>query len=162
MSACSDHERDNEHKFGYRRAFPFKGFFLKFDSHNTFKCEVMTLQYVSELAAKDSNAPRVPQVLHYFHEPQGMGYLVMDLIQFAEVSFEDLAEKAAHAVRWMRTVPVPDDVILGPRGGGLMSHIVFRDYKAPRKYRSIIALERYLNKVSLSHHILLKKDWFFF
>ncbi|KAH9947793.1 hypothetical protein B0H21DRAFT_821633 [Amylocystis lapponica] len=146
IPACSKHERENGSKPEYSRAFPFQGYFVKFGPHSTFNPEAPTLKYLADLAAKDPSAPRVPRVLHYFHQQGGMAYVLMDLIQLVQVSPELLAEKAAQAVRWMRDVRVSDDVVLGPMGEGLARHKVFKDSEAPRGYHSVMALERYLNR----------------
>jgi len=161
ISACSKHERENERKPDYRRAFPFQGYFVKFGPHKIFNPEVMTLKYLADLAAKDSSAPRVPRVLHYFYQPGRMGYVLMEFIQFVQVSPGILSEKAAQAVRWMHNVQVPGDVILGPKGGGRAHHKVFRDSEAPRSYSSIMALERYLNTVRLRRSSSAHTDLFF-
>ncbi|KAJ7210627.1 hypothetical protein B0H12DRAFT_1033678 [Mycena haematopus] len=146
IRACSKHERENGRKPNYSRAFPFQGYFLKFGSYPTFEPEVQTLQYLADLSASDPSAPRVPRVLHYFYEEGGMAYVVMDLIQLIPVSPGVLREKTAQAVRWMRDVRAPDDVILGPKGGGPARHKVFKYTEAPLNYRSVAALERYFNK----------------
>ncbi|KAJ7199717.1 hypothetical protein B0H12DRAFT_1244609, partial [Mycena haematopus] len=140
IDACTQHEQENGRKPDYTRAFPFREYFLKFGSHPIFDPEVQTLKHLASLAAQDPNAPRVPRVLHYFHQPGGMGYVVMEFIELVPVSRDVLREKAAQAVRWMCGVRVPEDVILGPKGGGPAWH------KAPLNYRSVAALERYLNK----------------
>jgi len=146
ISACTIHERENGRKLDYSRAFPFRGYFIKFGPHSTFDPEVMTLKYLADLATKDSSAPHVPQVLHYFYQRGGMAYVVMELIQLDQVSVEVLAERAAQAVRWMRDVRAPDNLVLGPKGRGPARHVVFKDSEAPRNYRSVMALERYFNK----------------
>ena len=147
ISTCTKHERDNGRKPDYSRAFPFHGYFIKFGPHSTFDPEVMTLKYLADLATKDSSAPRVPQVLHYFYQQGGMAYVVMELIQLDQVSPEILAERAAQAVRWMRDMRAPDDLVLGPKGRGPARHVVFKDSEALQNYRSVKALERYFNKV---------------
>jgi len=88
----------------------------------------------------------VPQVLHFFHNNGRMAYVVMEYIDLAQVSDETLAVKAAQAVRWMRSVPAPHDVVLGPKGNGPARHVVFKRRKAPLDFVSLGALERYLNK----------------
>lgn len=161
ISACSEHERDNGRKPDYSRAFPFQGYFIKFGPYSILDSEVMTLKYLAELAAEDSSAPCVPRVLHYFYQQGRMAYVVMDLIQLVQVSPEALAEKAAQAVRWMRDVRVPDDVVLGPKGRGLVRHEVFKSSEAPRIYHSVTALERYFNKVRLPRSPSAHADLFF-
>jgi len=121
----------------------------------------MTLKYLADLAAKDSSAPHVPWVLHYFCQQGGMAYVMMDLIQLVQVSPEVLTEKAAQAVCWMYDVQVPDDVIFGPKGRGPACHKIFKDSKAPQNYCSVTALEHYFNKVCLHCSPSTHTDLFF-
>jgi hypothetical protein len=149
-SACAEHERENGGNYGtYRRCLLFGEYFVKFDDYSYFYPEVTTLNYLANLAKSDPNAPRVPQVLHFFHDNNRMAYVVMEYIDQVQVSTETLAEKAAEAVRWMRSVPAPPDVVLGPMGNGHARHLVFKDREAPLDFVSLGALERYLNKVCL-------------
>lgn len=121
----------------------------------------MTLKYLADLATKDSSGPRVPQVLHYFYQQGGMAYVVMELIQLDQVLPEVLAERATQAVRWMRDVRAPDDLVLGPKGGGPTHHVVFKNSEAPQNYRSVKALERYFNKVRLCRAPSAHANFFF-
>ena len=149
VSACAQHERENEKDRYYRRCIPFGEYFVKFNTYSSFYSQVVTLNYLAELAKSDANAPRVPQVLHFFHDNGRMAYVVMEYIDLFQVSAETLAPKAAQAIRWMRSVPAPQDVVLGPMGNGRARHVVFKDRKAPLDFASIDALERYFNKVCL-------------
>ncbi|KIY70345.1 hypothetical protein CYLTODRAFT_419822 [Cylindrobasidium torrendii FP15055 ss-10] len=153
VAACATHEKNNEQDPYYTRAFRFQDYFIKFGEYTTFDSEAMTLKYLADLAAQDPEAPRVPRVHHYFYEHGGMAYVVMEYIPLVEVPFEVRAKAAAQAVLWMRSIPVPEDVVLGPKGGGPAYHVVFKTAKAPRCYTSIRALERFLNKVR-SHPLL--------
>ncbi|TFY65695.1 hypothetical protein EVG20_g5394 [Dentipellis fragilis] len=146
VSPCSKHEQDGGNQPGYSRAFPFRGYFIKFGPHSTFNSEVTTMKYLENIVAGDPSAPRVPLVLHYFYKQGRMRYVVMNFIQLVKVSPESLAEKAAQAVRWMRNVRATEDVVLGPCGGGRARHKVFKDSEAPRNYGSVAALENYFNK----------------
>ena len=154
--ACNKHEQDGGNEPTYSRAFQFRGYFIKFGPHSTFDPEVKTMRYLEGLIANDPSAPRIPRVLHYFHEPEGMAYVVMDYIPLVKVSLEFLVKKAAAAVRWMRNVQATNDVVLGPWGGGHVRHKVFKGSEAPRNYCSLAALEKYFNKVRADHQSLLK------
>jgi hypothetical protein len=149
VSACARHECENQHDRYYRRCLPFGEYFVKFDSYSSFYPEVVTLNYLADLAKSDTSAPRVPQVHHFFHDNGQMAYVVMEYIDMVQVSAETLASKASQAVRWMRSVPIPHDVVLGPKGNGRARHVVFKNCKAPLNFVSLNALERYLNKVCL-------------
>ena len=127
-SACAQHERENWDNYGnYRRCLLFRGYFVKFDDYSDFYPEVTTLKYLSDLAKNDPTAPRVPQVLHFFHDNKEMAYAVMEYIDLCQVSNETLAVKTAQAVCWMRSIPAPPGVVLGPMGNGPARHAVFKD-----------------------------------
>jgi serine/threonine protein kinase len=149
VSACAQHEREGENDRNYSRCLPFGKYFVKFGSYSSFYPEVVTLDYLADLAKSDASAPRVPQVYHFFHDNGRMAYVVMEYIELIQVSAENLAPKAAQAVRWMRRVPAPHDVILGPKGNGPARHVVLKNCEAPLDFASLGALERYLNKVCL-------------
>ncbi|KAG8921588.1 hypothetical protein FRC01_000175 [Tulasnella sp. 417] len=143
---CTDHEQKNGHLDDYSRSLPFGDYFVKFGGYASFLPEVMTLEYVAKLASKDASAPRVPQVYHFFHRDKQMSYVVMEFIPMVKVSPKDLAPLAALAVRWMRGVPAPDDVVLGQLGDGRARHVIFKNYKAPLDFTSVEALERFFNR----------------
>jgi hypothetical protein len=147
VSACAQHERENENDRNYRRCLPFGECFVKFGAYSSFYPEVMTLNYLADLAKSDASAPRVPLVHHFFHDNGRMAYVVMEYVDLVQVSSETLASKASQAVRWMRSVPTPNDVVLGPKGNGRARHVVFKRCEAPVNFDSLGALERYLNKV---------------
>jgi len=149
VSACAQHERENEKDRNYRRCLPFGPYFVKFGAYSSFYPEIVTLNYLADLAKSDANAPRVPQVHHFFHDNGQMAYVVMEYIDLVQVEAEVLAPRAAQAVRWMRSVPAPHDVVLGPKGNGRARHVVFKKCEAPLDFVSLGALERYFNKVCL-------------
>ncbi|KAJ6534885.1 hypothetical protein B0H19DRAFT_1184392 [Mycena capillaripes] len=146
VSACAQHERENENDRNYRRCLPFGKYFVKFGAYSSFYPEVVTLIYLADLAKSDASAPRVPQVYHFFRNNGRMVYVVMEYIDLIHVSAETLAPKAALAIRWMRSVPAPHNVVLGPMGDGRARHVVFKNCEAPLDFVSPGALERYLNK----------------
>ena len=50
-SACAQHEHENENDYcNYRRCLPFSKYFVKFGDYSTFHPEVVTLNYVANLA----------------------------------------------------------------------------------------------------------------
>jgi hypothetical protein len=146
VSACDQHEREGRNDRNYSRCLPFGEYFVKFGPYSSFYSEVVTLSYLADLAKSDASAPRVPQVYHFFHDNKRMAYVVMEFIDLIQVSTETLAPKAAQVVRWMRSVPAPHDVVLGPKGNGLARHVVFKNCEAPLDFASLGALERYLNR----------------
>ena len=122
VSACVQHERENENDRKYRCCLPFGEYFVKFGAYSSFYPEIVMLNYLADLAKSDVSAPRVPQVHHFFHDNGRMAYVVMEYIDLVQISAESLAPKAAQAVRWMRSVPAPHDVVLlRPRTQGQWS-----------------------------------------
>jgi hypothetical protein len=147
VSACAQHKLENWNNRNCAPCLPFGEYFVKFDNYSCFYPEVVMLKYLADLAKSDASAPRIPQVHHFFHDNRRMAYAVMEYIDLVQVSAEALAPKAAQAVRWMRSVPAPHDVVLGPKGNGRACHMVFKHCKAPLDFVSLSALERYFNTV---------------
>jgi len=148
ISACDEHERASRWKRGYRRCLVIEGFFIKFDSYRSLYPQVETQKYVFRCAKDDISAPRVPEVLHFFHRDYRMAYVVMEYIKFTPPPVPDLPKKAALALQWLRDLPAPPDCPwIGPLGGGRVRHRLFKDYEAPLSFVSIQAIERYLNTV---------------
>ena len=114
----------------------------------------MTQQYIAKLADGDANAPHVPKVYDYFTVEDKMAYLVVEYINPGSTLARDVPEKVAEGLQWLRGLPAPSDATIGPMGGGLARHKVFKDYTAPLPFSSIEALERYMNKVRQCCHVL--------
>ncbi|KAL4074254.1 hypothetical protein J3A83DRAFT_4371530 [Scleroderma citrinum] len=123
ISACAEHER----------------------AHRRNLC-TETQKYVFQCAKGDMSAPRIPEVLYFFHRNYQMAYMVMEIIKFIPLPVPDLPERVALALQWLRDLPAPPDrVWIGPLGGGRARHTLFKNYKAPLSFLSIQAIERYLN-----------------
>ena len=149
VSACAEHEDGhNIWEDGYRRCVDVQGYFVKFDSYKILRPQVETQIYVSQHAKLDESAPRVPEVLHFFHRNNRMGYVVMDYIKPTTTPVPDLPQRVALAVQWLRDLPAPTGHVgTGPLGNGRARHTLFKDYKAPLDFSSIEAIQRYLDKV---------------
>ncbi len=106
-----------------------------------------TQEYISELAATNPNAPHVPKVYSFFTPDFMMAYLVMERLEFIPTSVQDLAQRAAEALRWLHGIPIPDGATIGSLGGGRARHRLFKDNTAPLNFSSIVALENYLAEV---------------
>ncbi|KAI6107737.1 hypothetical protein EDD17DRAFT_1484116 [Pisolithus thermaeus] len=146
VDACTAHEEAHWDDDDYRRCVAIKpAYFVKFDDYETLRPEVATQVYVSGYAESDANAPRIPKILHYFEVGKEMGYAVMEYIDLTSTPAPD---KAAEALRWLSEVPAPPNHVgIGPVGTGLACHGLFKDFREPLSFSSIVALERYLNKV---------------
>ena len=147
ISACEKHDRDHKSDYVYTRCVVVEGVFVKYDSYRSMWPQCQTQSYIFECAKLDMNAPRVPEVLHFFHRDYKMAYMVMEYITLAPLPALDFPKKVAMAVQWLHDLPPPSDrVRVGPLGSGLARHTLFKDYKAPLNFSSIQAIERYLNK----------------
>jgi hypothetical protein len=117
----------------------------------TLEAENLTLQYLYTLACEDGDdAPHVPRPVHYFYRPDSFGYMVMGRIELCAVSNHELYTKAAEAVRWLRAKRPPAWALFGSMSKSYAHHAVFQNGTAPRMFRSVAAVEQYLNTVHLS------------
>jgi hypothetical protein len=148
---CREYERQHKQEKNYRRCVAIKDFFVKFGDYKAIYPQYITQKYISELAAMDSNAPHVPEVYGFFTErltpSYQMAYLVMERLDFAPVSDEDLPQRAALALQWLYNLPAPPEAPIGTLGGGGAHHVLFQDRTAPLEFSSIEALDRYMNEV---------------
>ena len=148
ISACEKHEDDHGNDLGYRPCVVAEGVFIKFDDYELLYPQFQTQGYIFQCAKGDMSAPRVPEILHFFHRDYETAYMVMEYIKLVPPPVLDLPQKAAMAIQWLRDLPVPSDrVRIGPLGSGCAWHMLFKECEAPLSFSSIQALERYLNKV---------------
>ena len=75
VSACAEHERVHYWEKSYRRCLVIGGHFVKFDSYNSLYSQFETQKYVFQCSKGDVSAPRVPEVLQFFHRDY-MAYMV--------------------------------------------------------------------------------------
>jgi len=144
---CGEHERRHWLEENFRRHVVFQGLFVKFDNYELLYPQYKTQEYLSELAADDVTAPRIPRVYDFFTQDDTWTYLVMEYIEPKHISVPDLPRRAAEALQWLRGLRLPNDPQIGSLGGGRAHHRIFKDYMAPLSFSSIEALERYLNVV---------------
>jgi hypothetical protein len=155
IRACTEHEHNHRRDDDYRRCVVTQGYFVKFDSYNTLRPQVETQKYVSQRAKLDGSAPRVPEVLHFFHRDGRMGYVVMEYIKPTTTPVVDLPQRVALALQWLRDLPAPTGHDgIGPLGKGRARHMLFKDYRAPLYFSSIQAIQRYLDEVRPCLHFL--------
>ncbi|KAG8829077.1 hypothetical protein FRC17_007154 [Serendipita sp. 399] len=147
IKACTEHEDQHGGKRGYRRCLVFEGFFVKFDDYISLQPQAETQIYVFQCAMHDTNAPRIPEVLHFLHrDGDDMAYIIMDYINLTATPPPDFHSKVAHALQWLHDLPLPHErVRIGPLGSGCARHPVFKDYVAPLPFTSVQAIQRYLN-----------------
>jgi hypothetical protein len=93
-------------------------------------------------AAQKTNNIRVPGLLYHFDQA-GRTYLVMEHIDFIEVSTSDMDNRIEDALRWLSCLRGDK---LGPVGGGCIIHRFFNEGEAPLAFKSVEALELYIAK----------------
>ena|ERR1700722_19185115 len=76
-----------------------------------------------------------------------MAYLVMEYINYTSTPGPDLAQRVARALQWLRDLPAPDSVMIGPIGNAPARHTLFKHYVSPLCFSIVEAIERYLNRV---------------
>lgn len=148
VDTCREYERVHLQDKGYRRCVVMgPNYFVKFDACGILWPVILTQDYIYQYTKSDVNAPRVPEILHFFRK-EGMAYAVMECVNFTiPPVLETAAEKAAAALSWLSKVPAPPGhTRIGPLGNGCARHRLFKDNQAPLPFSSIEALERYLNK----------------
>jgi hypothetical protein len=144
---CEEHDRNEGSKPDFRRCVVLRRYFIKNDCHRSLYPQYKTQQYIYEKALGVANAPRVPEVYHYFSPEHKMAYLVMEYIDPKATQVRNAPEKVAVALQWLLGLPVPDDVSIGLVGGGWARHEIFRDHRASLPFSSMKALQRYMNRV---------------
>ena len=125
----------------------FEGRFIKYGNHGSLYPQYETHQYISRFADGDPSAPRVPKVYDYFTPDRITAYLVMEYIELKPSPAQDAPQRVAKALQWLRDLPAPPSVTIGPLGGGRARHPLFKDFEARLSFSSIDAVERYMNKV---------------
>ncbi|KAF8650214.1 hypothetical protein AX16_005347 [Volvariella volvacea WC 439] len=150
-TAAQLHEQRNKRSNGnYSRFFHLDNFYdlygnlsVKYTDHAFIKAESLALQHLYDLASRGGiDAPHIPRMVHYFHSPDGWGYMIMERINLRAVSSDELHRKAACAVLWLRTHRV---TFFGSLGGTNTCHTVFQAGKAPHPFTSVTAAQTYLN-----------------
>ncbi|KAI6096803.1 hypothetical protein EDD16DRAFT_637009 [Pisolithus croceorrhizus] len=145
VDTCTNHELVHQKDENYRACVSIgTDYFVKYGDPETLGPEFETQSYLFEYAKSDPDAPRIPKAIHYFGDQTTM-YLVMEFIRLTP-SPPDLVERTAQAVKWLSGVPPPPGHVVGPLGGGHIRHKFFKDFMAPLPFRSVAALERYIQK----------------
>ena len=111
--------------------------FVKFGSYKSLLPVHNTMKYISKFADGDTSAPRIPKVVHFFNRDDKMAYLVMENIKHTSTLGPDLIQRVARALQWLRGVPAPDNVTVGPIGNALARHVLFKDFEAPLCFSSV-------------------------
>lgn len=156
VKACTNHKFVHSEDKNYRACVRIgTNYFVKFDHPNALWSEFQTQLYIFEYAKSNPHpdAPRIPQVVHYFGDSMTM-YLVMELITLTAAP--DLIDRTAKALVWLSSVPPPNpNHMIGPLGGGPIHHKFFKEYEAPLLFSSVEALQRYIHKVRPCFHFLM-------
>ena len=148
-TAAQRHEQMSKRSNGnYSRVFHLENYSVKYTDHVFITREHQALQRLYNLAIEGGDAaPHVPRVVHYFHGPNGWGYMIMERISLHSVSADELYRKAAGAVLWLRAQRMD---FFGSLGGANTRHTIFQGGKAPEPFTSVAAAQTYLNVVRVS------------
>ena len=148
-TAAQRHEQMSKRSNGnYSRVFHLENYSVKYTDHVFITREHQALQRLYNLAIEGGDAaPHVPRVVHYFHGPNGWGYMIMERISLHSVSADELYRKAAGAVLWLRAQRMD---FFGSLGGANTRHTIFQGGKAPEPLTSVAAAQTYLNVVRVS------------
>ncbi|KAI6109448.1 hypothetical protein EDD16DRAFT_1886653 [Pisolithus croceorrhizus] len=126
VDTCTNHELVHQKDENYRACVSIgTDYFVKYGDPETLGPQFETQSYIYEYAKSDPDAPRIPKAIHYFGDRTTM---------------------IAQAVKWLSGVPPPPGPVIGPLGGGHIRHKFFKDFMAPLPFRSVAALERYMQK----------------
>lgn len=147
VKACQNHFTLNWSKRDYRAAICMgTDYFVKFGNPKALRPEIAMQDYVSAYAESHpkEGTPRISKVLFSFIKDSIL-YMVMEYIELEE--FPADPQRRAAALSWLSEVPLPDGHVFGPLEGGRIRHRFFKDSEAPLEFSSVVALERYIDKV---------------
>ena len=156
VTAAQHHEQTNKRSDGnYSRFFHLGDFYnlhrdlsVKYTDHPFMEAESLALQRLYNLASKGGDAaPHVPRMIHYFHGPNGWGYMIMERVRLLTVSDDELCRKVAGAVLWLHAQRMD---CFGSLGKANARHTVFQRGKAPEPFVNVTAAQTYLNAVRVS------------
>lgn len=81
VSTCAEHERPHWRAEEYGRCVVFElKYFVNLDDCETLRPQVATQKHIHWHAKSDANAPRIPEILHFF-EIGEMGHAVLEFIK---------------------------------------------------------------------------------
>jgi len=146
VEVCAKHKSEHWAETDYRAAVRVgTDYFVKFGDLADLMPEIETQKYISNYAASNpgNGVPRIPRVVHTFTHGRTM-FLVMEFIKLLPTP-PDIMAKVTPALKWLAAVPAPPNV-LGSLGGGRIRHKFFKEAKAPLRFSSAEALERYMNQ----------------
>src|SRR6266540_3479741 len=112
---CEEHERNERSKPDFSPCIVHEPYFIKYAYHSLYS-QYKTQQYIYENAVNHA-FPRFMTT-----SPPKTTCLVMEYIVAKPISASNTHEKVAEALEWLRCVPPPPDVSIGPVGGGLARH----------------------------------------
>ena len=74
--------------------------------------------------------------LYLYHIPSSVFVLDILHLHLLPTPARNAPEEVAKALQWLRGLPAPPDVAIGPVGGGLARHALFKDHTAPLPFSS--------------------------
>jgi hypothetical protein len=112
--------------------------------------QVFAFEMLNKLPLQDRAEIKIPEVYRVIEE-DGMIYVVMEYVKGNTVDWRSADEKKkfhkiARAIELFLSFET-EGQSLGPVGGGLIRHPVFKDTVAPLKYNSVDDLQNHMTKV---------------
>lgn len=119
--------------------------------------QTFAFEELEKLQPQERNGIRIPQIYHVIERDE-MIYIVMEYVlgtTLADLRAKDgLAseqqkwyDQIAKAIALFLAFDIPDKSTLGPVGGGIIKHPLFKDTVASLKYESVNHLQEHLTRV---------------
>ena len=143
---CREHMRNHWRDVDFHSRLLIGNYVAMYEYYESLEPRVKTHRHVYDYAKTQENALRIPKVEYFFQDDEGKGYLVMERVTVLPTP-KNLAERTAEALNWLALIPAPSNHVIGPLGGGVIRHRLFKDSEAPLVFSSVGALERYVNEV---------------
>ncbi len=147
ISACAEHEKENFRHHGYRRLIHFHDYIVNLATPGASPSKSRCTTHFARVTENDVTAPRIALIHHSFEH----GPFVYAIIEPYTGRFR--SRKTSSFRKWpmpsagcvIRACPADVASDLWVRVP--YNHAVFKDKLAPRQFTSVVALEKYLNKV---------------
>lgn len=120
--------------------------------------QVFALQALEKLPPQERKGIQIPKIYRVIQR-DGMVYVVMEYArgktlaelraESAESELQGKYEQIANAIRLFLAFDIPPQVPLGPAGGGIIKHPIFKDTVASLEYKSVDQLQEHLTRVRL-------------
>jgi hypothetical protein len=158
--------------------------FIKFGAESTgimaeMRNQAFVLEKIEQMSESDTKGIRVPKIYRVFNRDR-MVFIVMEYIHgytLKEVwdkalldqdqsldrdqsQDQERFDQITRAIKLFLSIEIPIGVDIGPIGGGIIKHPLFKDSIASIPYSSVDELQLHINKVSFSTVLALSETHF--